>query len=141
MLEQKNHRGPREFSDFSHFSILRGFFDLVVRISLLDQGQSNWSQTWDFQRGEHRERVGKSQHRTKPALPPGKLHFMMVYDHNIKNFAKLTTNFRFFQHFSKNVANILNLVVRFCQLGAKEGFGSENFTTKSRIFATFFENL
>ena len=57
--------------------------------------QSNWSQTWDFQRGEHRERVGKSQHRTKPALLPGKLHFMMVYDHNTKNFVELTTNFRF----------------------------------------------
>ena len=63
---------------------------------------SNWSQTWDFQRGEHRERVGKSQHRTKPALPPGKLHFMMVYDHNIKNFVELTTNFGFFLNFSKN---------------------------------------
>ena len=55
---------------------------------------SNCSQTWDL--------VRKSQHRTNPALPPGKLLFMMVYDHNIKNFVVPKTNFRFFKHFSKN---------------------------------------
>ena len=62
----------------------------------------NWSQTWDFQRGEHSERVRKSEHRTKPAPPRGKRRFMIVYDHNNKNFVGQTSNFRFLQHFSLN---------------------------------------
>ena len=55
-----------------------------------------------FSKGEHRERVRKSQHRAKLAIHPGKLYFIKVYDHNIKNFVVPTTDFGFFHSFPEN---------------------------------------
>jgi len=54
----------------------------------------NCSQTWDI--------VRKSQHRTNPTLPPGKLLLMMVYHHNIKKIVGPKPNFWFFRHFPLN---------------------------------------
>ena len=45
--------------------------------------------------------------------------------------------FSIFSAFPENTVKILDLVVRFCQLWAREG---GNLTTKSRIFAVFLKN-